>query len=377
VSFRRFAAVARKEFLHVLRDARSLALGLLIPAVLISLFGWALTLDVDEVPTVVFDSSETPQSRDFVSYFDGTPYFNIKKYVSSYRELECEIDHARALVAVVIPHDFASKIASGRNAEVQIIADGSDANTATIATGYANAVAAAYSQKIVSGYALRATGRTISAPLDFRPRAWYNPEMKSQNYIIPGLIAVIMMIIAAILTSLTVAREWERGTMEQLISTPVRGPELILGKLVPYFTIGMMNLVLAYLLGRYIFHVPMRGSVALLFALSAVFLAGALSMGMIISIVAKNQMLASQLAMITTFLPSYLLSGLMFSIFQMPAPLQYLSHIVPAMYYIRILRGIYLKGLGTEALLSEAALLAVFGAIVLFVANRKFRRKLD
>ena len=213
-------------------------------------------------------------------------------------------------------------------------------------------------------------------PVDLPARAWFNADLESKNYIIPGLIAVIMMVIAALLTSLTVAREWEQGTMEQLIATPVRGNELILGKLLPYFTIGMLDVALAVLMGEFLFDVPLRGSVALLFAMAAIFLAGALSLGMLISILTRGQLLASQLAMVLTFLPSFLLSGFMYAIANMPVPIQAITRLVPASYFVTMLKGIYLKGVGLEILAIEAGLLVVFGLALVLVANRKFRKKL-
>ena len=200
--------------------------------------------------------------------------------------------------------------------------------------------------------------------------------MESKNYIIPGLIAVIMMVIAALLTSLTVAREWERGTMEQLISTPIKGWELVTGKLLPYFLIGLLDVALAVLMGEFLFQVPLRGSVALLFALAAVFLAGALALGLVISIVTKSQLLASQLAMVLTFLPSFLLSGFMYAISNMPRPIQLVTYAIPARYFVALLKGIYLKGVGLRILLLEAGLLIVFAVLIVLLAVRKFRKKL-
>jgi ABC-2 type transport system permease protein len=209
-----------------------------------------------------------------------------------------------------------------------------------------------------------------------RPRMWFNDDMESRNYIIPGLIPVIMMVIAALLTSLTIAREWEWGTMEQLISTPIKGPELIFGKLVPYFAIGMFDVLLAVLMGEFVFHVPLRGSVLLLFVMAAIFLVGALSLGMVISIVAKNQLLANQLAMVLTFVPAFILSGLVYAISAMPLPIRLVTYLVPARYFIALLKGIYLKGVGLNVLASEAILLVIFAAAMVALANLKFRKKL-
>ncbi|SHL36264.1 ABC-2 type transport system permease protein [Desulfatibacillum alkenivorans DSM 16219] len=372
----RIFAVARKEFLHIFRDPRSLAMAIAIPMLLLVLFGYALTLDVDDVPIAVWDRDATPASRDFISRFSASPYFTIVRHVDGYEKARHCIDSGEALAFLVIPEDFSETASTGQEIPVQFIVDGSDSNTATIAMGYADTVAATWSRRVMMELEQRLAGKSSSLPVDMRPRVWFNPDMESKNYIIPGLIAVIMMVIAALLTSLTVAREWERGTMEQLISTPVKGPELILGKFLPYFVIGMFDVFLAVLMGEYMFHVPLRGSAALLFFMAAIFLAGALSVGMLISIVTKSQLLASQLAMVVTFLPSFLLSGFMYAIANMPRPIQVMTHLVPARYFVALLKGIYLKGIGLEILFVEAGLLAVFGIVVVLLANVKFKKKL-
>lgn len=369
-------AVARKEFTHILRDPRSLGMAIAIPMLLLVLFGYALTLDVDNVPLVVWDQSESQASRELISHFQGSRYFSLKGYVRNYPEVERAIDSGQALMAVIIPPDFARRIESGRAVQVQSIVDGSDSNTATIAMGYADVVTLTYAQNVAIEEMRRTAGRTVQAPLDLRPRAWFNADMESKNYIIPGLIAVIMMVIAALLTSLTVAREWETGTMEQLISTPVKATELILGKLLPYFAVGMLDVLLAVLMGEFLFRVPLRGNVALLFAIAAIFLAGALSLGMVISIVTKSQLLASQLAMVLTFLPSFLLSGFMYAIGNMPQPIQWMTHVIPARYFVALLKGIYLKSVGLEVLAAEAGLLTLFGALMVTMAHLKFKKRL-
>lgn len=373
---RRMWAVARKEGIHIIRDWRSLVMGIAIPILLLILFGYALTLDVDEVPLVVWDQSGTQASRDFISRFEGSPYFSLRPVVQTYAEVERAIDAGNALVALVIPVDFARDVESGRVAQAQAIVDGSDSNTATIVLGYLETVVRAYNQDLAIEQAARTSGRAVVVPLDLRPRVWFNADMESKNYIIPGLIAVIMMVIAAMLTSLTVAREWETGTMEQVISTPLTGLELILGKLLPYFGIGMLDVLVAVLMGEFLFEVPLRGNAALLFGMAAVFLAGALSLGMLISIVTKAQLLASQLAMVVTFLPAFLLSGFMYDISNMPNAIQAITHLVPARYFVSLLKGIYLKGIGLELLLVETVLLAGFGLFVLLAADLAFKKKM-
>ncbi len=372
----RVAAVARKEFLHVRRDPRSLGMAIAIPMLLLVLFGYALTLDVDKVPLAVWDQSGTPESRELVGRFGGSRYFDVALRADRYAAIERAIASRQVIAAVVVPRDFAARLAMGMAAPVQFLVDGSDSNTATFALGYAEAVARSFSRDVVVRQARLSGAVRPAEPLEVRPRVWFNEDLQSKNYIVPGLIAVIMMVIAALLTSLTVAREWEQGTMEQLIATPVRPHELVLGKLLPYFALGMLDVLIAVGMGEFLFDVPLRGSVALLFALSAVFLVGALSMGMLVSITARSQLLATQLAMVLTFLPSFLLSGFMYAIGNMPAPIRAATHVVPARYFVAILRGIYLKGVGLTVLAGEAALLSAFGAAVVVLATRKFRKTL-
>jgi ABC-2 type transport system permease protein len=376
MKLKRLLAIARKEFIHVLRDPRSLAMAVAIPVLQLVLFGYALTLDVDHVPLVVWDQSESWASRKFISEFSGSRYFSLRGYMSHYQEIERAVDSGQALAALIIPRDFAMLIESGRSAPVQLIVDGSDSNTATLALGYADALVQTYSEGISAEKTQRMGGRPIPPRINLRPRAWFNPEMQSKNFIIPGLIAVIMNVIAALLTSLTVAREWENGTMEQLISTPVKGPELIFGKLLPYFAIGMADVSVAVLMGKYLFGVPLRGNAALVFVMAAIFLTGVLSVGMLLSVVTRSQLLSSQGAMIVTYLPALLLSGLMFSITNMPKALQVISYLFPARYLVKLLRSIYLKGLGLEFLVPEALLLTVFGIAVIALANVKFKKRL-
>lgn len=374
MNWRRTWAVTRKEFIQILRDPRSLGMAIAIPMLMLGIFGYALTLDVDRVPLVVWNQSHSPASRGFISAFTGSRYFALRGSVNTYREIERAINTGQALMAVVVPVDFAQTVAAGRPAPVQVIVDGSDANTATIAAGYASIATLAYSQAI-SLRAIRHGGGAAAPPLDLRPRVWFNAELESRNYIIPGLIAVIMMVIAALLTSLTVAREWERGTMEQLISTPLSARELILGKLIPYFVIGLVDLTLAVFMGEFLFGVPLRGSVALLFGVASIFLAGSLALGLLISILTKSQLLANQLALVLTFLPAFLLSGFMFAIGNMPIPIQLFTYLIPARYFIVMLKGIYLKGIGLEILAGEALFLTIFGVVIVVLANVAFKKK--
>jgi ABC-2 type transport system permease protein len=278
------------------------------------------------------------------------------------------LERGGAQVVLTVPPGFAARLSAGRQAPVQAIVDGSDANTATIALAYAEA--------IVRTWSSRASLIRVRPPVEAQSRVWFNEELASRNMIVPGLVAVIMMIIAAMLTSLTLAREWERGTMEQLDATPVTRSEVVLGKLLPYVAIGLADVVVSALLGVFLFGVPFRGSPALLLALSFFFLIGALGLGMFISAVARSQVLATQIAMVATFLPAFLLSGFMFAIEVMPAPLQAITLLVPARYFLVVTRGIFLKGVGVEVLRTQGLLMVAFAAIGLALAVRNFRKEL-
>lgn len=374
MNFQRVFAIIRKEFVHIIRDPRSLAMAIAMPVLLIFLFGSSLSLDVDKVPLVIWDQNRTSDSREYISRFTGSRYFLLSGYVNSYEEIEQSIDKREAMLALIIPTDFSRKLETGRKADAQLIVDGSDSNTATIAIGYAKTVTDSYTSSLMLKKAQRQGEKKVGIPLEAKPRIWFNQNMQAKNYIIPGLIAVIMMVIAALLTSLTVAREWENGTMEQLLTTPLQPRELILGKLVPYFAIGMFDVLLAVLIGEFLFQVPLRGNGALVFCMAALFLPGALTMGMLAGIITRSQLVASQLAMVLTFLPSFLLSGFMYSIANMPPFLQGLTYVVPARFFVAILKRIYLKGAGLEMFIMEAAGLVIFAVVLIVVANIKLKK---
>lgn len=371
-------AIARKETIQVIRDWRSLVLALAIPFGLLLLFGFALSLDVDRVPLMIWDQNRTPESRNFISRFSGSSYFHIVlSYVESYKQIEKAIDNRETLAALVIPYDFSARLSRQQIVSVQFIIDGSDSNTATIALGYAESIVKGFSQSLLMQQMHKQGKKTFNPPLDLRLRVWFNPDLESKNTIVPGLIAVIMMVISALLTSLTIAREWERGTMEQLISTPIKVSELVLGKLIPYFAIGMFDVLIVVLAGQFIFHVPLRGSVSLLFGMSIIFMAGSLGLGILISITAKTQLVASQLAMVLTFLPSFLLSGFFTAISNMPLFIQLVSYLVPARYFMTLLKSIYLKGVGLNILYFEAILLGIYAMLMIACSLLAFKKKLE
>jgi ABC-2 type transport system permease protein len=351
-------------------------MALAIPVLMLLLFGYALSLDVDRIPTLIYDSDQSPQSRELIERFRGSRYFQVLGAVNDYRAIESMIDRSECLLGIIVPHDYSRNLLTGREAAVQILLDGSDSNTAAIALGYCEALIQTYTLELQSAALDRKGGGQLNPPVGARLRVWYNSELKSKNYIVPGLIAVILMIIASLLTSLTIAREWEMGTMEQLLSTPVRPTELVLGKLVAFFGVGLIDTLVAMGVGVLIFQVPLRGSVLFVLASSCIFLFGALCWGILLSALARQQLLAFQLGLLTSFLPAFLLSGFVFAIENMPTVIQIVTHIVPARYFVTILKGIFLKGVGVKVLCMEIGLLLVYAGTIFLLATRKLKQKL-
>jgi len=375
MSFRRLRAMARKEVLHVIRDPRSLASAIAIPMLMLVIFGYALSLDVDRIPTIVFDLDHSPQSRELIQQFRGSRYFLIVEESSSYRPIEAALEKRAALLAVVVPPTYARDVLSGGQAQVQLLLDGSDSNTASIARGYAEGVIAAHAGRVRTEAQMFRAGKIPRTGVGVETRVWYNPDMLSRNFIVPGLIAVIMMIITGNLSSLTVAREWENGTMEQLLSTPVRPAEIALGKLAAYFLVGVIDMAICVVAGIFIFGVPFKGSLVFLLVSSFIFLFGALSTGILISAANRTQLLAFQMGTLASFLPGFLLSGFIYSISSMPRVIQAISLFVPARYFINIVKGIFLKGTGLTVLWTDFLLLCGYGAMMFFFAARKLRAK--
>jgi ABC-2 type transport system permease protein len=374
---RRLLAVARKEVLQLSRDRRSLALAFLLPLLLLVLFGYAISWDVRDIPTAVWDGDRTAASRGLLDAFWAAGYFTEVARVDDAAGVRAELDRGDALLVLVVPPGFGAALrrgADGGGAVVQAIVDGSDANTATIALAYAQAVVRGHGAKIVAS---EQGQERLQLPLTVHSRVWYNEELRSRNMIVPGLVAVIMMIIAAMLTSLTLAREWERGTMEQLAATPVSRLEVVLGKLLPYLAIGMVDVALTSAAGVLLFGVPFRGSVLLLAVLAFLFLLGASGLGIFVSAGARSQLLATQVALVVSYLPSLLLSGFMFAISSMPAPLRAITYLVPARYFLAVTRGIFLKGVGLEVLRGQAALMALFAAAGVALAVVRFRKEIE
>ncbi len=365
----RVQAIIRKESYHLIRDYRSLYLAFAIPLLLILLFGYALSLDVDNVETVVVDQDRTDLSRDFIRRLDASPYFHVKAHLKDTRLVADWLDRDRATVAVVIPPDWTEKLRSDREAPLQILLDGSDPNFANIARGYVNAFVERYNGKLLADFLSRQGVEPIRVPVEGRIRIWFNEDLESRNFIVPGIIALIIMIVGAILTSLVIAREYESGTMETLKSLPVTGMELLVGKAVPYFFIGLIDVLIAVFMGQVLFGIVMKAGFWVMILASSLYLAVALALGLLISTVTKNQLVANQGAILLTYLPSLLLSNFVFPIANMPKALQLLTYIVPANYYIEILSGIYLKNLGFLQMWSNFAVLGIMFLVLAAISG--------
>jgi ABC-2 type transport system permease protein len=375
MSIRRIKALTKKEFIQMSRDIRSLVGALFNPLLMIFLFGYALSLDVDRIPTVVLDFDGTPVSREFIHRLTDSRYFTLVRYLHRDGDVDASLARGEALMALVIPVDFASKVKRGFPAPVQVIFDGSDSNTATIALGYLKAVAAGFDIALQEQRIRRAGLKMVDMPLEARIRVWFNPELKSKNFIIPGLTGVIMMAICSVMTALSVSKEKETGTLEQLISTPITSLELLLGKLLPYLAVGLVDLALVVGAAVLIFDVPFRGSYITLFIISLIFLIGSLSWGLFVSVVAKSQIQASQISVISAFLPSFLLSGFIYPIENMPVVLQALTFIVPARYFVEVLKGLFLQGVGLTVLWPQVLALVIYAVLVLNLARKKFTKR--
>jgi ABC-2 type transport system permease protein len=369
-------AIARKEFLHIYRDPRSLGLVILMPAILMLLFGYAVTLDVKKVRMAVLNYDGSQESLSFIHRFSGSPYFQLNGFIQDEKEMRRLIDEGAIKMALILPHDFSRTVTSGRKAPVQVILDGSDSNTANIILSYVQAIARDYTQEKTFLKIERMGRKRPDPPLEGRTRIWFNEDLESKNYFIPGLVAVIISIIGVLLTGQVVVREWEKGSMELLISTPVRKAELIVGKLFPYFFLGLLDLILAVLMGKLVFDVPLRGSMGLLLLLSCIYMIVALAMGLTISAVAGTQLLANQMAMIIGFLPTFLLSGFTFVISNMPLWLQIITYGIAPRYYVSIVKEIFLKGSDFSFLWKETLVLIGMGLLGVIVATRSFKKEL-
>lgn len=364
MDFRKIQAVARKEYYHLIRDFRSLYLAFVIPLLLILMFGYALSLDVEDINTVVVDHDKTQDSRDFVRRLNASAYFNVIAHLPDIAAAVDYLDRNLAMLAIVIPPDWSEHLKMDRKGSLQVLIDGSDPNFAGSTRAYITAYISGINQTRLLEYLNRQGLEKVKQPLAGRIRVWFNEDLESRNFIVPGIIAIIIMIVGALLTSLVIAREYENGTMETIQSLPLRATEFFVGKSIPYFFIGLTDVLVAILMGQLLFGVVMKASFWLIVVAAAIYLGVALSIGLLISTLTKSQLVANQMAILVTYLPSILLSNFVFPQENMPIVLKFISFLVPATYFIDILNGLYLRNLGMHHLWPSYVVLAVMFAFL-------------
>jgi ABC-2 type transport system permease protein len=345
VNTKKVKAIARKEYFHLIRDFRSLYLAFFIPLLLILLFGYALSLDVENIRTVVVDHDKTQESRDFIRKLDASVYFKVVDHLDNSSAAIESLDGNRAILAIIIPPRWTEDLKSDRKSPLQVIIDGSDPNFAGSTRAFITAYISEANQNQLVEFLNRQGLEKIKTPVEGRIRVWFNEDLESRNFIIPGIIAVIIMIVGALLTSLVIAREYENGTMETIRSLPVKRDEFLVGKAIPYFFIGLIDVLVAVLMAQLLFGVVMKSSFWLMILASCVYLGVALCVGLLISTLTKSQLVANQMAILLTYLPSFLLSNFVFPKENMPFLLKMATYIIPATYYIDILNGLYLRNL--------------------------------
>ena len=377
MKLRRIRALAMKELRQVMRDPRSLMLALAMPIMQLFLLGYGVNLDISHVPVCVYDQEGSQFSQSLLKRVQASPYFRIVHNLRDTREIARVMDDGTCRLALVVPADFSREVVLQRHAVVQAVVDATDDNTATLATAYAQAVVAGFSHDVQLDLVERTNGMPLVVPpVAQQSRVWFNEDLESRNFIIPGVVALVLALVGAQLTSLTIAREWERGTMELLISTPVTPMELLLGKLAPYFAIGLVDAAICLAVAVYWFDVPFRGQLAVLLLTTSLFLTVVLSVGYFVSVSIPNQVGASQIALFLTIMPISLLSGYAFPIDQMPAPIRLITYAVYARYYVTILKSLFLKGSGLFELWLPTTALAGYAVVMALLAARAFRKRI-
>ncbi|MGE0460455.1 MAG: ABC transporter permease [Vicinamibacterales bacterium] len=372
---RALVAVAIKELHQIARDRRTLGILLLLPALMLLLYGYALNFDIRNVRVAVQDLDRSTRSRELVSAFVNSGYFDLVGYVDARSEVDSLVNRNAARALLVVPARFEEDVRNRRPATVQVIIDGDNANTASTVMGYAQAIVAEFSTDILLRASVAGGAGLTGPPVTLEPRIWYNPQLSSTLFLVPGLIAFIAMITAVVSTALSVVREKERGTMEQIRMSPIGPVSFILGKTLPYLALSFAAALLILFTARILFDLPMRGSVPLLWASILLFLVGAQAQGLLISTIASSQQLAFQVALLSSFLPTFILSGFVFPLTSMPVPIQVISHIVPARYFLVALRAIVLKGAGVEAFWEQLVALGIFSTVALGLASLRLRKE--
>jgi len=367
----RMRGMLRKEALQIIRDPSSIAIAFVLPVVLLFLFGYGISLDAKHVPMAVVIESPSAEAQAFAASFEQSEFFSPQRFGTIQEAEQALIEH-QVNGIVWLRNDFEEKVLSGQSSPIGVIINGVDANTAHIIQGYVNGAWTSWLQQRAAAHAGK-----LNIPIQLQQRVWFNAELRSRNFLIPGLIAVIMTLIGALLTAMVVAREWERGTMEALMVTPVTAKEILFGKLLPYFVLGISGLALSVGMAVWLFGVPLRGSLLVLFITSSLFLIASLGMGLTISTVARNQFVAGQIAIIATFLPAFMLSGFIFDINSMPQAIQLVTHLLPARYYVAILQTVFLAGNVWKVILLNSLALILFCMFFLGIARRKTVKRLE
>jgi ABC-2 type transport system permease protein len=369
-------AVFRKEVIHIRRDLFSLLQVILMPIILLLLYGYALTFDIKHVTIAIYDQERSQLSEDFINQFRSNEYFELKYFTDSYARLKDLVTQRRVEVGLMLPYNYSWLYQTGKTVPIQALVDGTDANTANIVLGYVGGVASAYNQRLLMQRLMIKGPARVDMPVDVQTRYWFNEDLESRNFIVPSMIAIIMTMVGSMLTALTVVRELERGSLEGLLATPLKKTELLLGKLGPYFIIGMFDMFIVMAMGKFLFQVPLRGDPLLLIGMTAIFMVATLGQGLLISVTSDNQLQAFQSVMLTSFLPAFFLSGAIFAIYLMPLPLRIATYFVPARYIVTISKGIYLKGIGLKILWPSALMLSGSAIFLVWLAIFKFVKKI-
>jgi ABC-2 type transport system permease protein len=368
--------IIRKEFLQLRQDRKMFGMSVLAPVFQLIILGYAATFDVSNIPMVVCDFDNSPFSRELVRSFTSTEYFRVVGYFNNTSEINNQLDDGHASIAVVIPRGFEKKISAGQSAPLQVIADGTETSTAGIGLSYASIIVSRYTQNILLESLVKRGSVTIPASLSAEFRIWYNPELKSRNFMVPGVLGLLLMVMTMILTSLAIVKEKELGTLEQLVVTPIKPYQLIIGKLAPFFLIGVVDVILVVFFASLIFSLPVKGGVLLLLLLSLIFLMTTLGLGLFVSTISRTQQQAMMTAIFFFMLPMMFFSGFVFPIENMPTIIQYVSYIIPLRYYFIIVRGLFLKGVGMSILWTQALALLIFGSVILSLSVMRFQKRL-
>ncbi len=368
--------IIRKEFIQLRQDKKMFGISFIAPVFQLLILGYAATFDVNNIPTVVCDFDNSSSSRALISSFTCTEYFRVIGYCDKTSEIDGQLDDGHASIALVIPKGFEKKIRSGESAPLQVIADGTETSSANIGLNYAYFIITRYSQNIVIESLTKRGSIILPARMSAESRVWYNPELKSRNFMVPGVLGLLLMVMTMLLTSLAIVKEKELGTLEQLVVTPIKPYQLIIGKLAPFFVIGVIDVILVIFFASLVFSLPVKGGALLLLFLSLIFLMTTLGLGLLISTISRTQQQAMMTAIFFFMVPMIFFSGFVFPIENMPKIIQLVSFLQPLRYYFVIVRGLFLKGVGMNILWPQALVLLVFGSIILSLSILRFHKRL-